>query len=504
MENTKSAVIFARVSTSPQAERWSLESQLQFNRKYAKAHSLHVVQEFSITESGWKDKDRKDFYKMIGLIEQHNVENLLVLNVERLTRDYRGMCALDDLMEKQGLRIHFTENNEVIDRDSPSHQQTFWAIRVAFARQFIRELKDKARRSCEIRLDQGLYSAGNPPLGYESKKSHLTIVEREVPFVRRAYELYATGLESEFSVADKLYEEGLRTRKGQRKVGVNTISQLLHSPVVLGFVTWPFEESKYVLQKHHKDEWIKGQHEAIIDRPLWDRVQEVLKEKGRPHPQRGEFFLARGLLWCGECGKRMSPYKAKGHVYYASVHPAGSRCPHNTCYREEKVAEEFEKALARFSFSPDLYDWARMMLKATHADNQETTKAERKRLEEEKKRLDGKIETALDEALDEIFDRATIRKKVEGYRVRLGQINAQLARLDKDKGKFVDDALMVLDLVQDLKGTFEKASPEQRHRLLATVFKSVVVKDGKFTFQVNEPFKALYDMPFGNLKLWRA
>ena len=219
MEN-KTAVIFCRVSTAPQAERWSLESQLQFNKKYAKHHALSVIRDFSIAESGWKDKDRREFYKMLELIEQNDIGNLLVLNVERLTRDYRGMVALDDLIERKGLRIHFTESNEVVDRDSPSDKQTFWAIKVAFARQFIKDLKDKARRSHEIRLDQGLYPSGNPPLGYESKTSHLTPDEKEVPYTQKAFELYATGMESENSVAEKLYEDGLRTRKG-RKVGVD-------------------------------------------------------------------------------------------------------------------------------------------------------------------------------------------------------------------------------------------------------------------------------------------
>jgi len=501
MEN--SSAIFARVSTAPQAEKWSLESQLQFNRKYAKAHGLTSPTEFSIAESGWKDKDRREFYRMVEFIDQHDIKNLLVLNVERLTRDYRGMVALDDLIERKDLRIHFTESAETIDRNSPSDKQTFWAIKVAFARQFIKDLKDKARRSCEIRLDQGLYTAGNPPLGYESKKSHLILIDKEVPFTRRAFDLYASGMESEFSVAEKLYAEGLRTRKG-RKVGVNTISALLHSPVVLGFVVWPFPESKYVARPHYKGELIEAQHEGIVDKAVWDKVQEVLKEKGRPHPQRDKVYLARGLLFCGECGRRMSPYEAKGHTYYASNHPRGSRCPQTKCYREEKVTEKFQEELKRFTFPPDLYEWMKEMLKATHAENRDTTAEERKRLGEEKRRLDAKIENALDEALEELFDRQAIRAKVEGYRVRLGQIKGQLARLDKNTGKFVDDALMLLDLVQDLRGTFDQAKPEQRHRLLKAVFKSVVVKDGKFTFHVNEAFVGLYDISLVKRSLWRA
>jgi hypothetical protein len=67
----------------------------------------------------------------------------------------------------------------------------------------------------------------------------------------------------------------------------------------------------------------------------------------------------------------------------------------------------------------------------------------------------------------------------------------------------VDDALLTLDLVQDLKGTFARSTPNQRHQLLRIIFKSVIVKDGAFTFNINEPFSALYEVPLENRKMWR-
>lgn len=499
-----SCVIFCRVSTAGQAgEKWSLPIQLEHCQTYADKHGFVLAHEpWSIVESGYKPEHRRHFKAMVDFIRENSVAHLVVLNTERLTRDHRGMVDLDDLSRKF-LSIHFTETGEIIDKGTTGDKRAFWSMRVAFSRLFIDDLQEKARRTYEARLDQGLYPSGNPPLGYECKKSHLTLVDKEVPLVQRAFELYSTGTESEFSVAEKLYAEGLRTRKG-RKVGVNTISALLHSPVVLGYVVWPFEESKYIKRDHHKGELIKGQHEAIIDKALWDHVQEVLAEKGRPHPQRGKFYLAKGLLFCGVCGKRMTPYEAGGHSYYASNHPRGNRCPHSKTYREELVEQKFIEALGRFKFPKDLFDWMRDMIKATNSENRDTTAEERKRLEEEKKRLDAKIENALDEALEEVFDRQTIRVKVKGYQDRLAQIRSQLARLEKNTGKFVDDALLTLDLVQDLKGTFERAKPEQRHQLLKIIFKSVIVKDGAFDFRVNEPFSALYELPLENHHKWRA
>jgi site-specific DNA recombinase len=188
-------------------------------------------------------------------------------------------------------------------------------MKVSFARLYIDDLKRKARRSYEARIDRGLYPSGNAPIGYRCKKNILSPNEEEARFTRRAFELYATGLESEFSLAERLYAEGLRKRKGG-KVSVTTLSTLLRNPIVIGHVVWPFDCSLYVEREHHQGEWIKGQHEAIVDRALFDRVQERLAERSHPHPQRGKFYLYRGLLRCGTCGRLMSAYSSKGHTYY--------------------------------------------------------------------------------------------------------------------------------------------------------------------------------------------
>ncbi|HUU37211.1 MAG TPA: recombinase family protein [Candidatus Desulfaltia sp.] len=499
MENK--AVVFCRVSTKGQAgEKWSLPTQVEFNQKYAKKNHFELVHEpWSIVESGYKDKERREFRTMVNFIKDNKVGNLIVLNVERLSRNFQGMVDLDELT-RDFLTIHFTESGETIDKDTAGDKRAFWAIKVAFARYFIDDLKVKARRSYEGRLDRGLYPS-NPPLGYSCKKNLLTPNEKEVPFVRRAFELYATGMESEFSLAEKLYEEGLRKRKGG-KVSVTTLSVLLRNPVVIGFVVWPFTESKYVMNEHHFGEWIKGQHEPIVDRTVFDKVQTILGQKSHPHPQRAKFYTYRGLLRCGECRRIMSAYDAKGHTYYYSNHPRSGRCEHTKGYREELVEEKFSEALGRFRFSKDLYKWMKAVLRETADDKRGLFLTEQKRLQDEAKRNQASLLKLLNDRLDELFDKETIALKTAEIKTRQIQIKAQLERLEKDTLKFVDDGLMVLDLVQDLKGTFDKAGPQQRHKLLKILFHEVVVKDGKFTFHVQEPFSSLYEIGFEKRNGW--
>jgi hypothetical protein len=67
-------------------------------------------------------------------------------------------------------------------------------------------------------------------------------------------------------VARKADIEGLTYRKTGDKVGKSTVHKILTSPVYRGDFDWA--------GKHHRKQ------EPIITRELFDRVQEVLIEKG--------------------------------------------------------------------------------------------------------------------------------------------------------------------------------------------------------------------------------
>jgi hypothetical protein len=163
--------------------------------------------------------------------------------------------------------------------------------------------------------------------------------------------------------------------------------------------SWRFEDSKYIATAHAKGELIKGQHEAIIDRATWDRVQEVLNDRAHPWSRRYGFRAYRGFMKCGACGRLMTPYIAKGHVYHYSSNPRGERCRHRRGYTEAEVERAIREALGRFQFPKELFDWLRTALRSASADSAAATRQERKRLQTEINRCDEQIDKATDVAL---------------------------------------------------------------------------------------------------------
>jgi hypothetical protein len=67
-----------------------------------------------------------------------------------------------------------------------------------------------------------------------------------------------------------------------------------------------------------ENEWyiVENTHEPIIEQPIFEKVQELLKRDARTAPQKKKLYLFSGFLRCADCGKAMSRSQVKGAVYY--------------------------------------------------------------------------------------------------------------------------------------------------------------------------------------------
>lgn len=76
----------------------------------------------------------------------------------------------------------------------------------------------------------------------------------------------------------------------------------------------------YLGELRHREEWVNGEHPAIIEQPLWDKVQAILKTNSRVRGNRTRAkvpFLLKGLIF-GSDGRAMSPNhtrKKNGRLY---------------------------------------------------------------------------------------------------------------------------------------------------------------------------------------------
>jgi DNA invertase Pin-like site-specific DNA recombinase len=121
-------------------------------------------------------------------------------------------------------------------------------------------LREKARQ-CKL--------TGSLPWGYVKGEEGIAVPDPiKAPFVRRLYEMYASGQHTDRTLAEWLNNNEQRTAR-DRSFGVDTVREMLCNAAYAG----------YVLGRRDKSKAITGLHEPIVDEPLYDRVQDMRRER---------------------------------------------------------------------------------------------------------------------------------------------------------------------------------------------------------------------------------
>ena len=191
-------------------------------------------------------------------------------------------------------------------------------VLLSFA-QFEREVTgERIRDKIAASKRKGIFMGGLAPIGYDVRDRKLVINEHEANTVRHIFTRYAE-LGSVRHVVEELRAEGYRTRLrkvADRMVGgipfeSGTVCHLLSSPVYIGKVA-------------HKGELYDGEHQAIIDDGLWQRVQQRTADNRVGNRRTRNSYctsLLAGVLRDGH-GRRMTPShavkKGKRYRYYVT------------------------------------------------------------------------------------------------------------------------------------------------------------------------------------------
>ena len=186
---------------------------------------------------------------------------------------------------------------------------------------------------------------GSLPWGYVKGDDEIATPDPEkAPYVRRLFEMYATGQHTDRTLTAWLNVNEQRTAR-DRAFGVDTVREMLCNAAYAGYVSGRRDTSKA----------IKGLHAPIRELALFDRVQQMRRQRartlrpGRPSPR----YILRGLARCRRCNARMQG-TAGGRANKPRYYCASRRANHS-CDQPIIPAEQVEQQLAAFlaGFAPN-------------------------------------------------------------------------------------------------------------------------------------------------------
>jgi site-specific DNA recombinase len=303
------AVIYARVSTEDQLEKYGLPTQIRACREYAAKAGLTVIAE--ITDDGISGTilDRPGLGRVRQMARNRQFNVVVMLDVDRLSRDLAHLLILKPEVERTARLEFVTAKFE----DSPSGRM-FFGIRGVIG-QYERELtRERTMRGRTERARSGLIVGGRVPYGYRYESGQLFEDPERAPIARRIYNEYDAG-KSMRGIALGLRDAGAPTWSG-RKWGKSSVGRILCNETYAGVAHYGTHKREGKLLKIRESaDRISVAVPALVTREQWLRVQARLASNpyvGRPSLK----FMLRGILHCAKCGRKMTgEISRKGRAY---------------------------------------------------------------------------------------------------------------------------------------------------------------------------------------------
>ena len=234
-------------------------------------------------------------------IRAGRIDVVAVYKIDRLSRSMLDFLKLIELFERHKTTfVSVTQSFNTTDAAGRMHLN----IMMTFA-QFEREvIGERIRDKIAASRKKGIWMGGWAPFGYEVKDRKLVMNAVDAAIVRSIFKRFLV-LKSATLLAHELRQDNVRNRYGQA-IDKGVLYKLL-------------KNRTYVGEAVHKGVAYPGEHEAIIDRKLWDRVQAIIQESPRKRGANSRAqtpALLKGLIF-DSAGIAMSPThtRRKGRLY---------------------------------------------------------------------------------------------------------------------------------------------------------------------------------------------
>lgn len=274
-DKTFRCAVYTRKSTEDGLEQEfnSLDAQYEACAAYAlsQRHEGWTLVEDRYDDGGFSggNMERPGLKRLLADVAAGRVDIILLYKIDRLTRSLSDFSRIVDVLDKAN--ASFVSITQSFNTTTSMGRLTLNML-LSFA-QFEREVTgERIRDKIAASKRKGIWMGGTLPLGYRVKNRRLVGVPEEAAQVRHIMERYLV-LGSVPDLVIELEREGYRTKVQKRASGPHrggcvyqrgTLYHLLSNRIYRGMIV-------------HKGEAFPGEHDAIVDEELWERVHERLK-----------------------------------------------------------------------------------------------------------------------------------------------------------------------------------------------------------------------------------
>ena len=424
--------LYARKSTDVEDKQvLSIEAQITELRVFAKQNNLNVVDIF-IEKQSAKIPGRPIFGEMIKRIEKGEADGILAWHPDRLARNSVDGGKIIYLIDCG--RIAAVKFPQFWFEPTP---QGKFMLNIAFgqSKYYVDSLSENTKRGLRQKVRRGEYPSV-APIGYinDVRNKSIIVDRKKAKVIKAAFEFYSTGNARLEDVSDFLAQRGIVSRGGKR-IHKTRATFILSNPFYCGLF-------RYSGELH------EGKHEPIIAKKIFDKVQEVLKQRGRPHHKtKYEPQDYCGLLKCGTCGMSITgEYRVKkqkngnthDYIYYHCTKKNKSvKCP-EPCIRQEELDKQISSLLQKFSLRAD---WAEKLLEMTEIEKEKSAQSVSVFVQESQNQIRAinvKLQRLLDGYLEQDIEREIYRQEKQKLLLGKKSLEEKMARIEQKQNDWLE------------------------------------------------------------------
>ncbi len=472
----RQAVIYARVSSKEQErEGYSIPSQLKLLREYAVNGDFDVAQEFIDVETA-KQAGRANFGEMLQFLRRARACNvILVEKTDRLYRNLKDWVSIDELEPE----VHFVKENVVLSTSSRSAEKFMHGIKVLMAKNYIDNLAEECSKGLREKAEEGMWPS-YAPLGYrnivrEDGKKGIEPDPDRAPLIAKLFDWYATGDISLKETGRKGRQAGLTFRKSGGLVFTATVHKILRSRIYSGEFDW-------------KGRVYRGTYQPLVSRDLWQRVQDVLDDRGARRPKRRRhLFTFSGLVICGHCGCSMTGETHKGRYTYYRCTGYKGRCP-EPYTREEVLEQQFAELLRGLAIDPEILELVTKALRNSHQDKRRFHNEAVARLQAEHGQVQNRLDQMYVDKLDGKISESFYERKASEWRAQIEHLDESIQQHRSADRSYLDGGIQLLELASRAHESFIGQEPEEKRKLVRVLVSNSSWKAGRLTASFRQPF----------------
>ena len=476
-------IIYCRKSSEAEDRQiLSIESQYSELIKIAERDQLEIIDVFKESMSA-KSPGRPLFNEMIKKIEKLNGVGIITWKMDRLARNAMDGGIISWYMDRNLITEIRTFGRTY---KNTSEDKFMMGLDFNVAKKYVDDLSVNVKRGLRTKLEKGEWP-GPAPTGYLNNKATKTIVidKRISKYIKRLFELYATGGYTTRQLANKLYEEGLRSSNGN-KITKSTIHNILNNPFYYGMMV-------------KNNVYYPGKHEPLITKNLFDKAQSVLQGKLHPKAQKHSFPL-RGFMKCGKCGCMLTATIKKGHIYYYCTN--GKKCceEHKKYLRSETINQMVANIFNKISFDEKIIEIMYEAAKQKLQNKNEYISSSLESLQDEFKSTQDKQNRLLDTFISGLIPEDTYKIKMQDLNNKITELKQQTKNIEKSSpSSTLEQTKNVFLSASRAKKEYLKANNDGKRRLVENLLWNLTIESQKMaSFQLKMPYQLLVNKAKNN------